>query len=144
LSELKYASNIIYKPKPNPRVPEIRPDAPTPDMSTRVMFLDSEYVKGCFYLDCNWFWKGSDTQVRVKQHSHDFDEVLGFFGSNPQDTEDLCGEIEFWIEDEQYILTRSCAIFVPKNTKHCPLIIRKVERPIFEFTTGPSTAWIKH
>jgi len=144
MTETKYGKYIITDPKPNARTEEIRPDMPTPDMYTRIMFLDDEYVKGAFYLDCNWFWKGSDKQVRVKQHSHDFDEVLAFFGTDPENPKDLCGEIELWLEDEKHILTQTCAVFVPAGIKHCPLIIRRVDRPIFEFTTGPAATWIKH
>ena len=44
-------------------------------------------------------------------------------------------EIEFWLEDEKFMLTKSCMIFVPKNMIHCPLILRRVDRPIFHFTT---------
>ena len=145
MAKNKYDKYFIFDPKPNARAnEEIRPDMATPDMSIRIMYLDAEYPKGAFYMDCNWFWKGSDKQVRVKQHSHDFDEVLAFFGSNPDDTKDLCGEIELWIEDEKHILTKSCAVFVPAGTKHCPLIVRRVDRPIFEITTGPAKSWVKH
>lgn len=143
MAETKYGKYIITEPKPNARKPEDRPDEPTPDMYTRIMYLDADYPKGAFYLDCNWFWKGSDMHVRAKQHVHDFDEVLAFFGTNPEDPKDLCGEIEMWIEDEKHILTRSCTVFIPRGTKHCPLVIRRVDRPILQFTTGPSPAWVK-
>jgi hypothetical protein len=39
------------------------------------------------------------------------------------------------LEDEQYFLTRSSMIFVPGGMKHCPLLIKHVERPIFHFST---------
>jgi hypothetical protein len=71
-------------------------------------------------------------------HTHDADEIIGFFGNNPQDPYDLGGEIEFWLEDEKHILTKSCLIFVPRGMKHCPLILRRVDRPIFHFTTVTS------
>jgi hypothetical protein len=61
--------------------------------------------------------------------------MIGFFGSNPEDPYDLGGEIEFWLEDEKHILTRSCLIFVPRGMKHCPLILKRVDRPIFHFST---------
>lgn len=140
----KYDEYFMFDPKPNARAnEENRPDMATPDTFTRVMYLDQDYPKGAFYLDCNWFWKGSDTQVRVEQHVHDFDEVLAFFGSDPENPNDLCGEIELWIEDEKHILTRSCAVFVPAGIKHCPLRIKRVNRPIFEFTTGPAKSWVR-
>jgi hypothetical protein len=46
----------------------------------------------------------------------------------------LGGEVEFWLEDEKYLLTKSCLIFAPKGLKHCPLRVIRVDRPIFHFT----------
>ena len=71
----------------------------------------------------------------AEPHRHNYDEVLCMFGTNPEDPYDLGGEVEFWLEDEKNILTRSCIIFIPKGLQHCPLIYRRVDRPIFNFTT---------
>jgi hypothetical protein len=40
--------------------------------------------------------------------------------------------------EEKHILTKSCLVFVPKGLKHCPFIVRRVDRPIFHFTSGPT------
>ena len=66
------------------------------------------------------------------------DEVVAFFGTNPEDPWDLCGEVELWLGDEKHIITKSSLVFIPKGLKHCPLIARRVDRPIFHFTTGPA------
>ena len=68
-------------------------------------------------------------------HTHDADEIIGFFGSNHKDPYDLGGEIAVWIEDEQHILNRTSMIFLPSGMAHCPLVIRRVDRPIFHFST---------
>ena len=70
-------------------------------------------------------------------HAHDYDETLGFFGTDLSDPYDLGGEIELWMEDEKFVLTRSCLIFVPKGMHHCPLVIHRVDRPIFHFWAVP-------
>jgi hypothetical protein len=51
------------------------------------------------------------------------------------DPHDRGGEIELWLEDEQHIITRSSLVFIPKGLRHCPLRIRRVDRPIFHFST---------
>ena len=110
----------------------------------RVLWLDSEVVPGAFYLETVWQFpqkKGDPPKPVTQPHKHDFDEVLCFFGTNPEDPYDLCGEIEFWLGDEKYTITRSCIVFIPKGLQHCPLIIKRVDRPIFEFTTGPGTMY---
>ena len=116
------------------------PGAWVTDRSTRVMYLDGEVLKGAFYVDCVWFYKKSDDMGPLP-HTHDFDEVIAFFGSNQKDPFDLGGEVELWLGDEKHILTKSCVVFVPKGLKHCPLIFRRVDTPIFHFTTGPASMY---
>ncbi len=135
MAESKYEKYIIYKPKPDRKPPEGMVIPPNiNEYLTTVTYLDGEYVKGSFIVDCCWFWKGSDYGVQA--HTHDFDEMLAFYGSNPEDPFDLCGEIEMWLEDEKHMLTRSCIIYIPAGLKHCPLVIRRVDRPIFHFGIG--------
>ena len=73
----------------------------------------------------------------IKPHRHDFPEVLTIFGCNPDDPSDLTGEIEFWIEDEKYILTKSFLVYIPAKVTHCPLITRRMDGPCFHYTVGP-------
>jgi hypothetical protein len=35
-------------------------------------------------------------------------------------------------------MTNSFLAFVPAGVEHCPLVIRRIDRPIFHFTAGPS------
>jgi len=86
-------------------------------------------------MECIWYWQGGSEQPIVEAHTHPFDEVIAFFGTNREDPQDLCGEVEVWLEDEKHILTKSFLVFVPKGMKHCPLIVRRVDRPIFHFLT---------
>jgi hypothetical protein len=76
-------------------------------------------------------------------HVHDFDEVVGFLGGNPDDPQDLGGEVEFWMEDEKYILNKSCLIFVPGGVRHCPLQVTRVDRPIFFLAVSMTTKYGK-
>jgi len=104
--------------------------------ATRILWMDNKVVDGAFQMNCSWYLRPPATEMpQDHSHSHDTDEIIGFFGSDPQNPYDLAGEIEFWIEDEQHIITRSSLIFVPRGMKHCPLLIRRVDRPIFHFST---------
>jgi len=107
------------------------------------LFLDSEVVPGSFYVETVWLYPhhGVPGGQSTEPHKHDWDEILGFFGTNMDDPYDLGAEIELWLEDEQHIHTQTCIVFVPKGMMHCPLIMRRVDRPIFEFTTGPGTMY---
>lgn len=109
--------------------------------ASRVIGLDSTVLKGAFYMETAWFWPGKWPETKsdegmVKTHSHDFDEVIAFIGTNPNDIYDLGGEVELWVDGRQNILDRSFVAFVPAGTQHCPLKIRRVDRPMFHFTAG--------
>ena len=144
MTETKYGNNIVTQMKkdfiPNYFAPSARRADAVYPKSLRLAYLDDEVIKGGFYVENVWFFKGSD-EISVYPHKHDYDEVLTFFGSNSEDPYNLNGEIELWLEDEKHVLTKSCLVFIPKGMKHCPLIIRRVDRPIFHYATGAASIY---
>ena len=126
-------------------------DAPwTPTFSdreaSRVVSLDSKVLDGAFYMETAWFWPGDwpagkGEEGTVKEHSHEFPEAIGFVGTNPKDVNDLGGEVEFWIDGKKNIIDKSFIAFLPAGTKHGPLKINRVDRPIFHFTSGTSSKY---
>ncbi len=143
MAELKHAKYIVTDVKQDMKLPQYRIGALKAQQrpagqSTRVMWLDDQVVPGAFYTECVWFLPGMGSEkATVEAHTHSFNEVIAFFGTNYEDLHDLGGEVELWLEDEKIIMTRSFLAFVPAGMKHCPLIIRRVDRPIFHFTVGP-------
>jgi hypothetical protein len=114
---------------------------------TKVLSLDDTVLKGSFYTEAVWIWPGSTDvypeTAEPNSHAHDYDETIAFFGTDFANPNDLGGEIEFWMEGEKLILTRSCLIFVPKGMYHCPLVIHRVDRPIFHFATGSGSTYMQ-
>jgi hypothetical protein len=110
--------------------------------ATRILWLEDEIMEGAFSVICSWYWKATEKEG-TPSHVHDFDEVIGFFGSDPQNPHDLGGEVEFWIEDEKYVLTKSCLIFAPKGLRHCPLRVTRVDRPIFFLAVSTTSKYVK-
>jgi len=139
----KYGKYIITEPKPDKRPPEQRAEdaPPVPGMVQQMMLLDDEYMPGAFYAETSWILKAAPDKVWVKEHTHDFAEVFGLYGTDPKNPKDLGGEIELYIGGEKHTLTKSCVVFIPKGMKHCPLTIKRVDRPIFFFTTGPASIY---
>ncbi|MBN2041681.1 MAG: hypothetical protein JW864_16715 [Spirochaetes bacterium] len=99
----------------------------------RILWIDDKVVPGSFQMNCSWYLKPNDFHSS-NSHAHDEDEILGFIGSDPDNPYDLGAEIEFWIEDEKFMLTRSCMIFLPGGMVHCPLVIHRVDRPVFHYS----------
>jgi len=108
----------------------------------RILWMDEDVVDGAFHMNTAWYLKAAATLENVP-HVHDTDEIIGFFGSNASDPYDLGGEIEIWLEDEKHIINKTAMIFVPAGMKHCPLIIRRADRPIFHFTVVTGGHYIK-
>jgi hypothetical protein len=104
--------------------------------ANRTLWLDDEVVPGAFHINTTWYFKPASPEDRP--HTHDTDEIIGFFGNNAADPHDLGGEVEIWLEDEKHVIARSALVFVPAGMKHCPLTFTRVDRPIFHFTTVTS------
>ena len=104
--------------------------------ANRLLWMDTNVVPGAFQMNLSWYHSAPDMRplCRHDEHSHDFDEMIGFIGSNPEDPYDLGGVIEVGINGEMHRLTRSSVIFLPANMKHLPLSIISLERPILHFS----------
>jgi hypothetical protein len=105
-----------------------------------VAWLDSNKIEGTFYTEVVWYYKPRKNIVGA--HTHDFDEVIAFFGSDPHDIHNLRGEVELWMGGEKHIITESCLVFVPKSMENCLLSFNRVDRPIFRFTAGTGNKYI--
>jgi hypothetical protein len=110
--------------------------------ATRILWLEDFVIKGAPSIICSWYWKATETPG-TPAHTHDFDEVVGFIGSDPDNPHDLGGEVEFWLEDEKYLINKTCLIFCPKHLKHCPLRMVRVDRPILFLAFSMSTEYNK-
>ena len=138
MTETKYGKYIITRPKQ-----EALERVPWSDAVAVSMFVDEEVVEGAYYLMGAWFYKVTGRGSPPEEHTHDFDEYLGFLGTNPDDPYDLGGEVELWLGGEKHILTESCAVFVPAGLAHAPIYFRRVDRPIWYFATGPTQKYAK-
>jgi hypothetical protein len=112
----------------------------------RVLYLDNNVAPGAFYMECVWVMPrpagtvpGGEKGRRVgtEPHTHDYDEVIAFIGTDLNDPYDLGAEVELWLDDEKHIINKSCLVYIPAGLKHCPLTFLRVDRPVFHYTTGP-------
>jgi hypothetical protein len=107
--------------------------------------MDGTNVPGAFYMECVWVMPrpagaapgATGRRVGTESHSHEYDEVIAFFGTDLNDPHDLGAEVELWLGDEKHIITKTSLVFVPAGLKHCPLTFLRVDRPVFHYTTGP-------
>jgi mannose-6-phosphate isomerase-like protein (cupin superfamily) len=109
----------------------------------RVLWLDTDVVTHSFNINVSWYLKASTT-VDDKPHTHTRDEIIGFFSNDPENPNDLGGEVEIWVGDEKFNITKSAMLFIPAGMVHCPLILKRVTRPIFHFTVVKAPRYIKY
>ena len=110
----------------------------------RIHWIDTNVVPGAFQMNTSWYFQAnkdlllnatdSGITVNNEPHVHDSDEVLGFYGTDPENPSDLGGEVELMINGEMHVLTKSSLIFLPAGMPHCPLFLTRVDRPIFHFS----------
>ena len=134
MPETKYGRYIITEVKPKkeaPWTPKFGPDELIP-----MLHIDSNVIDGAFYVESAWTLPPFADESRGEEHSHDYDEVLAFFGSDPENPNDLNAEAEVHIGGEVHTVNKSCLIFVPKGTKHGPIDFKRIDRPIFHFSCG--------
>jgi len=114
-----------------------------------MVWMDSNVVPGAFYAEAVWYWPPSMTKHElitpeqaknapgIPPHVHPFPELLSYYGTDMKHPDKLYCEVEFWIEDEQYIFDKSFVVYIPEGVRHCPLHMRNLTQPIFHFTMGP-------
>lgn len=64
-------------------------------------------------------------------HVHDTDEILFYYGSDPENPKELYGEIEFILGGESHVINKSTVLYVPAGVPHSKPLVNRIERPIF-------------
>ncbi len=137
MDTIKYGKHIVTELKAPNFGPERVMDYAK--WATRILWMDNKVVDGAFQMNCSWYRHPNPLgSPETFAHTHDCDELIGFFSKNPEAPYDLGAEIEFWLEDEMHLITSSAMLFVPAGMRHCPLILRHVDRPIFHFSVVTS------
>jgi hypothetical protein len=127
MAESKYSRLLVTKPIYEAGVPVKGRQSPS------MTLMSNALVPGCnMYLEVGWIWEMPTPNPHIYEMVHKFDEIVLHIGSDPYNSEDLGGEIEFCVEGQPLVFNRSSAIFLPKGTKHGPLTWKKFTRPHLE------------
>ncbi len=134
---------FVFNDKKNLQLPVHRNAIPK-GFTSRVAHLDNEVLPGSnFFAETAWIWPEDRSGLKVQdvkfvdKHTHPFQEVIGFFGSDLEDIHNLHGEVELWVEGKKYVINKSFSATIPAGVEHGPLIVRNVKKPIFHYTAGP-------
>ena len=126
---------ISYVPRPE------RPDEIVNwDIMRKIAWTEDSFMPGAPYFEIMWFV--GPREPRPPSHTHTFDEIVGFIGSDPDNPKELCGIVKFKIEDEWYTFTKSVLFFIPAGMVHAPMVIEEVRRPLIHFSGGPNVSYV--
>ena len=130
MSERKYDKYVVSEM----RGPQADPErvASYARVGKRIFWIDEDIIEGATQINFSWYLH--PTLGISTSHTHEYDEFIGFIGSDSENPTDMGGEVEFWLEDEKYVVDKSTIFFAPRGLKHCPLRLIRVDRPIFHFT----------
>lgn len=133
MSENKKYSDLIvsslrYEPPMSPEFREIYNN-----FAKRILWIDDKLVPGAFQMNTSWYCSVPEVDPIFEAHAHNSAEIIGFFGTDPQQPYELNAEIEIIIDGEPHSITSSSLIFIPPNLPHALRILR-VDKPVFHFS----------
>ena len=98
-------------------------------------YMSRHLVLGAgYYLEYGWIYGLPEPNPHVFEHVHNYDEVVIHFGGDPDNPEDLGGEIEYVVNGQPLNIGTTSGLFIPKGLKHGPLTWKKYSRPHAEMT----------
>jgi hypothetical protein len=104
-----------------------------------ILSLNDQIAPGAVMsLECAWIKSGAGLNRLLEEpRVHDYDEVIGFVSSNPDNPGELGARLQFRLEDEVHDLSHSSLIYLPTGLRHGGLIVSEITHPIFAFVLAP-------
>lgn len=81
------------------------------------------------HMSYSWVLEVPFPNPGIKEHVHDYDEILFFMGSDRDDPTALHGELDVYLEGEPYTIRETAFVYIPAGIRHCPLDYKRVDRP---------------
>jgi hypothetical protein len=130
---MKTSKYIVQDLKdPNKGTPEFQ--AMYKKFANRILWMDNNVIEGAIQMNTAWYFAVPERDPVFEEHVHDFNELIGFYGSDPDDPYNLGTRMEMAINGEMHELTRTTMLFIPAGLPHGPISIKEVDRPIFHFS----------
>jgi hypothetical protein len=101
-------------------------------MPTMTYMSSAQVPEANYYIEIGWIYGIPEPNPHIFEHSHDYDEIVLHWGGDPDNPEDLGGEIEFCVGGQPLTFSTSAGMWLPKGLKHGPLTWKKFTRPHIE------------
>ncbi|MFC1863665.1 hypothetical protein ACFL1Z_06905 [Thermodesulfobacteriota bacterium] len=129
----KYGKYIVTKPDRTPISYEVK--APRGNDYVGFNYIPYTYISGKTIKGINhftgliWVTETGCPNPWTANHTHDFDEIMLFLGTDPENPEDLGGEVDIQLGDEIHKIDKTASVFVPKGLSHAPIWYKRIDRP---------------
>jgi hypothetical protein len=124
-----------------------------------VLWIDDDIISGSYYGEATWIWplsypnqippaelmKRTANAKPMFPHSHDFPELLSWWGTDPEHPEDTTA-MGLLIEDEDILLDKSWVAYIPAGIMHMPTRHpgdRISTKPVCHWTSGPGGVYTR-
>jgi hypothetical protein len=125
-----YSKYLVKKP-----AYEVIPEFEVKGRRPAMTLMSNNLVPGSnMYVETGWVFGMPDPNPHIHEHSHDYDEIVIHLGTDPENQEELGGEIEFMLNGQPLKINKTSAVYVPKGVKHGPLTWKKYKKPHLELT----------
>lgn len=139
MAETKYGQYISQNPMKTPALKDRK--------SIPMVNVREEIWPGVSGITCNFAFVcvSEPNLMPDPPHKHDFDEYLFFIGGDPMNMGELGAEIEVALgeEWEKNLITSPAIVYIPKGLLHCPIYVRKVDKPFLFGHVMPSAEYNK-
>jgi hypothetical protein len=110
---------------------------------TMTLMSSTQVPEANYYVELGWIYDIPEPNPHIHEHAHNYNEVVLHFGGDPQNPEDLGGEIEFYVGDKPLIFNTNTAVYLPAGVPHGPLTWKKFTKPHIEMAMMLGTGNIK-
>jgi len=99
---------------------------------TMTLMSNAHVPESNCYIEPGWIYGMPEPNPHIHEMTHRYDEIVLHFGSDPDNPEELGGEIDFFVGGQPLKFSTTTALFVPRGVRHGPLIWKKFSKPHVE------------
>ncbi|MDR1822120.1 MAG: hypothetical protein LBQ91_06765 [Oscillospiraceae bacterium] len=106
-----------------------------------LLYSGSHRIPGAPYCELMWFLTKNDTGPAP--HTHEFPEIIGFFGSDAKAPDTLGANVRFYFGEEYAAIDKPALICIPAGINHAPIIVPEMNTPIIHFSASGAVSYVK-
>jgi hypothetical protein len=138
MPEIDYEKYLARKP-----IYEAGPGVKKRQSPTMTIMSNTQVPEANYYVEVGWIYDIPEPNPHIHEHVHNFNEVVLHFGGDPNNPEDLGGEIEFYVGGQPLTFNTSTAVYLPAGVPHGPLTWKRFTKPHIEMAMMLGTGNMK-